>query len=100
MTGASGEDRRTGPDGSPRWLLHCRGMHVEDQHGHEIGTVLAPIYEHSARWDRPAALDVQGPDGNVTVPLEWVARVDESAGRVIVGRDGSGLPREDTPPRQ
>ena len=100
MTGASGEERRTGPGESPGWLLHCHGMHVEDQDGHEIGIVRAPIYEHSARWDRPAALDVQAPDGSVTVPLEWVAHVDESARRVVVGRDGSGLPREDTPPRQ
>ena len=74
-------------------------MHVEDQEGHEIGTVLAPIYEHSARWDRPAALDVQGADGSLTVPLEWIARVDESDRRVVVGRAGSGLPGEDKPPR-
>ena len=97
MTDASEGGRHTGPGGSRAWLLHCRGMEVEDQDGHPIGTVIAPIYEHSARWDRPAALDVQGPAGSVAVPIEWVAQVDESARRVVVGRGGSGLPAEDTP---
>ena len=36
MTGASKDGRRTGPEGSRDWLLHCRGMVVQDQEGHEM----------------------------------------------------------------
>ncbi len=100
MTGASGDGRSAGPRGSRAWLLHCRGWQVEDHDGRPLGTVLAPIYEHSARWDRPTALDVQSPDGSLTVPLDWIAEVDESARRVVVAPGNPGLPGEDTPPRQ
>lgn len=100
MTGASGGSRETGPRGSRAWLLQCRGMHVEDQDGEVIGTVVAPVYEHSARWDRPVALEVHSPAGSVTVPIDWVTHVDESSRRVVIGRRESGLSAEDTPRSQ
>src|SRR5262245_1275154 len=100
MTGSSGDDRRGGPDRSRAWLLNCQGMRVEDSEGRTLGRVLAPIYEFSARWDRPTALDVESPDGSLTVPLDWIAEVDEARRRVIVGHASGGLAAEDTPPRQ
>jgi hypothetical protein len=76
-----------GPDNGlePRdWLLECEGWRVEDENGRLIGHVAAPVYEPSARWDRPRALAVRGPAGDAEVALVAVARVDVEGGRIVV----------------
>ena len=59
------------------WLLGCEGMRVDGPDG-PIGVVVAPIYEPSARWDRPLGLVVEGPGGKVRVPIEAVKSVDRA----------------------
>ena len=66
------------------WLLECEGWRVEDENGRLIGHVVAPVYEPSARWDRPRALAVRGATGVAEIPLSQIARVDTAGGRIVV----------------
>ena len=72
------------------WLLRCVGMEVESTDG-PVGHVVEPLYRHSARWDRPWALAVDGAHGLVTVPIEAVASVDEEARRLRLDRSSAEL---------
>ena len=63
------------------WLLGCEGMRVDGPDG-PIGVVVSPIYEPSARWDRPLGLVVEGPGGEVRVPIEAVGSVDRAGRRL------------------
>ncbi len=73
------------------WLLECEGWRVEDEHGRLIGQVVAPVYEPSARWDRPRALAVRGAAGEIEVAVTEIASV-EVAGQRIVCRSNSARP--------
>ena len=76
----AGDRGPTGPT-DRSWLLGCEGMRVVGPAG-EIGTVVVPLYSPSARWDRPWALSVRGPGGDVTVPITSVESVDVHARRI------------------
>jgi hypothetical protein len=65
------------------WLLGCEGMRVVGPGG-ELGVVLVPLYGPSARWDRPWALSVRGPDGMITVPISSVVSVDDRARQIVL----------------
>ncbi len=65
------------------WLLDCEGMRVETAAG-LVGVVVAPLYEFSARWDRPWALSVRTDDGAAIVRMESIETVIASEGRIIV----------------
>ena len=62
-------------------LLGCEGMRVDGPDG-PIGVAVAPIYEPSARWDHPLGLIVEGPGGEVRVPIEAVGSVDRAGRRL------------------
>lgn len=79
MTAEVGGPGSIGDDRS--WLLGCEGMRVDGPDG-PLGVVVAPIYEPSARWDRPLGLVVQGPRGEVRVPIESVGSVDRADRRL------------------
>ena len=79
MTAEVGGPGSIGDDRS--WLLGCEGMRVDGPDG-PLGVVVAPIYEPSARWDRPLGLVVQGPLGEVRVPIESVGSVDRADRRL------------------
>ena len=66
------------------WLLECEGWRIQDENGRLIGDVVAPVYEPSARWDRPRALAVRMRDGVVEVPLSRIASVDSDDCRITV----------------
>ncbi|MDQ4027741.1 MAG: hypothetical protein M3214_06790 [Actinomycetota bacterium] len=79
--------RFEGPDNGlePRdWLLECEGWRVEDEDGRLIGHVLTPVYEPSARWDRPRALAVRTAAAVVEVPLSQIASVDPDDSRIAI----------------
>jgi hypothetical protein len=66
------------------WLLECEGWRVEDENGRLIGDVVAPVYEPSARWDRPRALATRTATGVVEISLLQIARVNAADGRILV----------------
>ena len=66
------------------WLLECEGWRVEEEDGRLIGHVVAPVYEPSARWDRPRALAVRSATAVVEIPLSGIARADTLDGRIVV----------------
>ncbi len=79
--------RFEGPDNGlePRdWLLECEGWRVEDENGRLIGHVVAPVYEPSARWDRPRALATRSATAVVEIPLLQIAQVKAADGRIVV----------------
>jgi hypothetical protein len=79
--------RFEGPDNGlePRdWLLECEGWRVEDEDGRLIGHVVTPVYEPSARWDRPRALATRSATAVVEISLSQIARVKADAGRIVV----------------
>lgn len=51
-----------------------------------VGRVVEPLYEHSARWDRPWALAVRGEHGVVSVPMDAIASVDATEARIRLDR--------------
>jgi hypothetical protein len=66
------------------WLLECEGWRVEDEQGRLIGHVVAPVYEPSARWDRPRALATRSATDVVEIPLLQIARVKAADGQIVV----------------
>ena len=71
--------------GSREWLLRCQGFRVDGPEG-LVGVVVRVVYDHSTRWDRPSALAVRGPRGEVLVPIDAIDRVDPAEGRISVRR--------------
>ncbi len=65
------------------WLLDCAGMRVETA-DELVGEVLAPLYEFSARWDRPWGLSVRTESGAAIVRMDAIESVDADAGRILV----------------
>jgi hypothetical protein len=65
------------------WLLDCAGMRVETAE-ELVGEVLTPLYEFSARWDRPWGLSVRTKTGAAIVRMEAIESVDAEAGRILV----------------
>jgi hypothetical protein len=90
----SGGRRRTERD-ERAWLLDCDGMRVEAA-DRLVGVVVAPLYEFSARWDRPWALSVRTDTGAAIVRMETIEAVYPEEGRIVV-RD-SPLVDLDVPP--
>jgi hypothetical protein len=82
MSAESGGRKSEYPQGD-EWLLACAGLRVEGPAG-LIGHVIAPVYDFSARWDRPRALAVKGAHGVVEVELEAVERVELREGRILI----------------
>lgn len=65
------------------WLLNCAGMRVETADG-LVGEILTPLYEFSARWDRPWGLSVRTESGATIVRMDAIESVDAEAGRILV----------------
>jgi len=65
------------------WLLECEGMRVEAGDS-LVGVVVAPLYEFSARWDRPWALSVRTDSGAAIVRMETIEEVRPDEGRIVV----------------
>ncbi len=82
MSGESGT-RKTIDRTERAWLLDCAGMRVEAA-GELVGEVLTPLYEFSARWDRPWGLSVRTDSGATIVRMETIESVDAEAGRIFV----------------
>ena len=82
MSGDSGT-RKTIDRTERAWLLDCAGMHVETA-DELVGEVLTPLYEFSARWDRPWGLSVRTDSGATIVRMETIESVDADAGRILV----------------
>jgi hypothetical protein len=82
MSGESG-GRGTMEPQERAWLLDCEGMRVEAADG-LVGIVVTPLYEFSARWDRPWALSVRTDDGAAIVRMETIETVLPDEGRIIV----------------
>ena len=66
-----------------KWLLRSVGLRAETSTG-IVGHVVAPLYDFSARWDRPRALAVRGPPGIVEVELDAIERIDAAQGRILL----------------
>jgi hypothetical protein len=79
MSAESGGRKSEHPQGV-EWLLACAGLRVEGPTG-VVGHVICPVYDFSARWDRPRALAVKGAHGVVEVPLD---RVEPGEGRILI----------------
>jgi hypothetical protein len=79
MSAEAGGPGSIGDDRS--WLLGCEGMRVDGPEG-PIGVIVRPIYEPSARWDRPWGLAVEGPRGTVRIPIDSVSSVDTTNRRL------------------
>jgi hypothetical protein len=67
------------------WILRCDGFRVDGPEG-PIGQVVAPLYGHSVRWDRPSALAVRTPNGVVAVPVAAIETVEPGERRITVSR--------------
>jgi hypothetical protein len=78
----SGDHRTTGRE-ERAWLLDCEGMRVEAADT-LVGFVVAPLYEFSARWDRPWALSVRTDAGAAIVRMEAIDTVLPDERRIIV----------------
>jgi len=86
----SAEAGGSGPTGDDRsWVLGCEGMRVDGPEG-PIGVVVAPIYEPSARWDRPWGFVIEGPRGPVRMPIESIDSVDADERRLHVSIHPAG----------
>ena len=83
VVGLESRDRRTIEREDRAWLLDCEGMRVEAA-GTLVGLVVAPLYEFSARWDRPWALSVRTDAGAAIVRMEAIDTVLPGEGRIIV----------------
>jgi hypothetical protein len=82
MSPESGDHRTTERE-ERAWLLDCEGMRVEAADS-LVGFVVAPLYEFSARWDRPWALSVRTDAGAAIVRMEAIERVIPDEKRIIV----------------
>ena len=82
MSGESGT-RKTIDRTERAWLLNCAGMRVETA-DELVGEVLTPLYEFSARWDRPWGLSVRTESGATIVRMDAIESVDAEAGRILV----------------
>jgi hypothetical protein len=90
MTSAGGEMTEEGR--SREWLLRCHGFRVDGPEG-LVGVVVAVVYGHSTRWDRPSALAVRGRRGEILVPMDAIAGVDAAEGRISLRASPSTEPR-------
>ncbi|MBA2616363.1 MAG: hypothetical protein H0U90_11425 [Actinobacteria bacterium] len=70
--------------GSREWLLGCEGFRVDGPEGRLVGHVAAPIYGFSARWDRPSALAIRGPDGTFALELDAIQSVFPAEARIVL----------------
>jgi hypothetical protein len=75
---------RTAKDREARaWLLDCEGMRVEGPDG-LVGFVVAPLYEFSARWDRPWGLSVRNDGGASIIRMDAIETVVPEERRIVV----------------
>jgi hypothetical protein len=81
MSTQSGEPNAGSPQ-TTEWLLGCAGLRVDGPNG-TVGHVIAPVYDFSARWDRPRALAVRSPRGVVELELAEIERVEVRERRIV-----------------
>jgi hypothetical protein len=65
------------------WLLECEGMRVDGPTG-AVGEIVTPLYEFSARWDRPWGLAIRTGSGSAIVHMDAVESVDSDSRRIVV----------------
>jgi hypothetical protein len=85
---SGGTNRSTEPR---EWILSCEGFRVDGPAG-PIGHVVGPLYDHSVRWDRPAALAVRTANTVVAVPLAMIEAVEPDGRRILVSRAADRFP--------
>jgi len=83
MSAESG-GQRTDEGRSREWLLGCEGFRVEGPEGRLVGHVLALLYGFSARWDRPSALEIRGPEGTFSLALDAIEEVSAREARITL----------------